>query len=247
MVSHFCQFPAKYDQESYQQKVRCYRQTLSTLEDLDFADDLALLFHTHQHMQEKTDRLNHFANQVGLKINKNKSEVMNLSIENPSSVQVKGEDLPITENFTYHGSTVSNKGGSETDIKNRINKARNVFRSLNNVWKSSQYSKKPKLKLYQSCVLSTLLYGSECLRMTEKELKTLSSFHSKNLRHILRICWPTTSISNEDLLNISNQEIVSTILLRRRWKLIGHVIRRDEDSIIKTALHWTPEGKRKRG
>ena len=29
----------------------------SHLEDLDFADDLALLSHSHNHMQEKTDRL----------------------------------------------------------------------------------------------------------------------------------------------------------------------------------------------
>ena len=52
---------------------------------------------------------------------------MTLNIENPSSVQVNGEDLPITENFTFLGSTVSNKGGAETDIENRINKARNVL------------------------------------------------------------------------------------------------------------------------
>ena len=34
---------------------------LSTLEDLDFADDLALVSHTHQHMQEKTSRLSTFS------------------------------------------------------------------------------------------------------------------------------------------------------------------------------------------
>ena len=34
---------------------------LSTLEDLDFADDLALVSHNHQHMQEKTSRLSTFS------------------------------------------------------------------------------------------------------------------------------------------------------------------------------------------
>ena len=33
---------------------------------------------------------------------------------------------------------------------------------------------------------------------------------------------------------------------RRRWRWIGHVTRQ-EASIAKTAMHWTPEGKRKRG
>jgi len=40
---------------------------------------------------------------------------------------------------------------------------------------------------------------------------------------------------------------MATILINRRWKWIGHVIRRDQNSITKTALHWAPEGKRKRG
>ena len=40
---------------------------------------------------------------------------------------------------------------------------------------------------------------------------------------------------------------MGTISMRRRWKKIGHVIRRDRSSITRTALHWTPEGRRKRG
>ncbi|XP_067411321.1 uncharacterized protein [Emydura macquarii macquarii] len=35
----------------------------STLEDLDFADDLALHSHTHRHMQDKTDKLNQYSSQ----------------------------------------------------------------------------------------------------------------------------------------------------------------------------------------
>jgi len=40
---------------------------------------------------------------------------------------------------------------------------------------------------------------------------------------------------------------MAILLIRRRWKWIGHVIRRDQNSITRRALHWTPEGKRKRG
>ena len=52
--------------------------------------------------------------------------------------------------------------------------------------------------------------------------------------------------AGNNLLRQCNQESMATILMRRRWKWIGHVIRRDQNSITKTALHWTPEGKRKR-
>lgn len=73
------------------------------------------------------------------------------------------------------------------DNKNRLSKARNACRMMNNVWKSSQYSTKTKPRLCQSCVLSTLLYGSKFWRMTECDLNKLSTFHTKNLRRILRI------------------------------------------------------------
>ena len=39
------------------------------MEDLDFADDLALISHNHQQMQEKTELLNTVSTQLGLKKN----------------------------------------------------------------------------------------------------------------------------------------------------------------------------------
>ena len=57
---------------------------------------------------------------------------MTLNIDNPPSVHVNEEDLPITENFTSLGSTVSNKGRVEMDTNNN-KQSKKCFRSLNNV------------------------------------------------------------------------------------------------------------------
>ena len=86
---------------------------------------------------------------------------------------------------------------------------------LNNVWRSSQYRTRTKLKIYQSCVMSTRLYGSECWRMTESDITKLSVFHTKNLRRILQIFWSDT-ISNQQLLASCNQDSMKTIIMRRR-------------------------------
>ena len=88
----------------------------------------------------------------------------------PAPVLLDDHALPSTETFTYLGSIVRQDGGTKKNIESRLSKARNAIRSLNAVWKSSQYSSKTKLKLYQSCVLLTLLYGSECWQMTERDL-----------------------------------------------------------------------------
>ena len=58
-------------------------------------------------------------------------------------------------------------GRTDLDIQSRLN-------MMNKVWRSSTYSTRIKLNLYHSRVLTTLLYSSECCRLTEKDLsKTL--------------------------------------------------------------------------
>ena len=74
----------------------------------------------------------------------------------------------------------------------------------------------------------------------------MSVFHTKNLGGILQMFWPDT-LSHQQLLARCNQESVETIIMRRRWRWIGYVRRREQDNITRTALHWTPEGKQKRG
>ena len=103
-----------------------------------------------------------------------------------------------------------------------------------------------KLKIHKSCALSTLLYGSECWRITRYDITRLSTFHTKCLRRMLRIFWPNT-ISNRELFACTHQEDMETVIMRRRFRWLGHDLRKEPDSITRTALHWTPEGKRKRG
>ncbi len=68
---------------------------------------------------------------------------------------------------------------------------------------------------------------------------------TQSLRKICRIFWPNT-ISNEALYAQCHQNSMENIIMRR-WRWIGHVMRKSIDDITRTALHWTPEGKRKRG
>ena len=122
---------------------------------------------------------------MGLRISTKKTETMTLNVKAPAPVKVNGTDLCQTEKFVYLGSIIRPEGGTKEDIYSRLGKARSVFREMNNVWRSAQYSTNTKLKLYKSCVISTLLYGSECWRMTETDLAKLRSFHTTILRRIL--------------------------------------------------------------
>ena len=124
--------------------------------------------------------------------------------------------MPYTDQFIYLGSTVRHDGGAGSDITNRVGKARNAFRMLSPVWKSQQYNTHTHIQNYNCTkAVSLRLYGSECWRMTEKDISKLSSFFTKNLRKIVRIFWPQI-ISNQDLFDECQQESIETTIARRR-------------------------------
>ena len=112
-----------------------------------------------------------------------------MKVNAQSPVLLDDQALPSTETFTCLGSVVRQDGGTNEDIQSRLSRTRNAFRTLNADWRSSQCPIKTKLKLYHSCVVPTLLYGSECWRMTERDLAKLSSSYTTSLRKIQRIFW----------------------------------------------------------
>ncbi|VDO51237.1 unnamed protein product [Schistosoma margrebowiei] len=63
---------------------------------------------------------------------------------------------------------------------------------------------------------------------------------------ILNIDWPDT-ISNSLLWERTNQLPAEEEIRKRRWKWIGHTLRKSSNCITRQALTWNPEGKRKRG
>ena len=214
------------------------------LEDLDFADDLAVLSSNHGHLQEKTRRLSQYAKQTGLTINRNKTKIMTINaLAEP--ITLHGEPFENVDDFTYLGSIISKENGVKKDISARLNKARGAFSRLRNIWKSKQFKLKTKLRIYNSNVKSVLLYGSECWRVVKEEMNKLNAFHNGCLRKICNIYWPN-KISNEDLYIKTGCNNIIPEIKRRRWRWLGHVMRMSSDRIPKIALRWTPAGSRRR-
>ncbi|XP_061587446.1 tubulin alpha-1B chain-like [Cololabis saira] len=96
--------------------------TLTTmLDDLDFADDLALLSHTISQMRQDTQRLEHSSGQVGLVINASKSKEMRVKIlGNAKPVYCRDTELEIVKEFTYLGSVISSDGDTSKDVEAHI-------------------------------------------------------------------------------------------------------------------------------
>lgn len=131
------------------------------LDDLDFADGITLLSSSKDHMQNKLNSLNNYVTQTGLKINAGKTKVMWLNANNSQAITINEKDVDDVEDFIYLGATISKTGGTNEDIRRRIDHARVVFNKLYKIWSSNQLNRKTKVKLFISNVITVLLYTSE--------------------------------------------------------------------------------------
>ena len=216
------------------------------LDDLDFADDLALLSHNHSQMQDKTTLLKTTSAGTGLKINRKKTELMKMNTTANAPITVGGEPIREVESFVYLGSVVDHQGGTDRDVTARIGKARAAFVMLKNIWAAGVISMRTKLRIFNSNVKPVLLYGCETWRTTQTMQRKIQTFFNTCLRRIYKIQWQE-KIRNEELWERARQEPVAKQILRRKWGWIGHTLRKPASSTTRQALTWNPQGKRKRG
>lgn len=87
---------------------------------------------------------------------------MSQDVPAPPSISIEKEELEVIDHFSCLGSTVINKLSLDVEISRRIARAAAVMAKLSmRVWGSNQLMVNTKLKVYQACVLGTLLYSSD--------------------------------------------------------------------------------------
>ena len=81
-----------------------------SLEDLDFADDISLLAHSHRDIQSKTEKLVRDAVKVGLHVNKDKTKTMRNNCQTADPVKLGEQDIEDVTEFTYLVAKVTTLG-----------------------------------------------------------------------------------------------------------------------------------------
>ncbi len=193
------------------------------LDDLEFADDLALLSHSQQQMQGKINVVAFMSSQVGLNVHKDKTKILKVNTTSTEPIILNGIPLKEVQSFTYLGSIIVQQGGTDADVKARIGKVRVGFIQLKNIWASRELET-TKIQLFNSNVKTVLLYGAETWRMTKTTLRKIQTFINSCLRRILQIRWPDT-ISKANLWGRTCQLSAKEEIRKRRWGWIGHTFR----------------------
>ena len=214
-----------------------------------FVDDAALTSHTEDSLQQLVSRLSHACKEFSLTISIKKTNVMAKDSDHPPTISIDGHTLEDVENFTCLRSAISSTLNIEVEVNNRIAKAAAAITSrlTKRVWNNSSLTEKTRLRVFQACVLSTFLYGSETWTTYAKKEKKLNSFHMRCLRCILHIHWEE-KVPDTEVRERANRNSMLAMLRERCLRWLGHVKRMQLCHINKDILYGElTEGKRKAG
>ena len=128
-------------------------------------------------MQDKINIITEVSSQTGMNVNRNKTKVLRNNTHQIEPITLAGESLEDVTSFTYLRSVVDQNGGTDPDVKARIQKAKVAFIMLKNIWSSKELRKDTKIKIFNSNIKAILLYGSETWRTTVVLKKKATNFH----------------------------------------------------------------------
>ena len=132
------------------------------IRDMLFADDAAVATHTQKELQSLMDCFSQACKDFEMTISLKKTNVMGQDTEALPVITIDNYELDALCQFTYFGSTITDNLSLEAEIDKRIGKAASTLaRRTARVWIRPKLSVKTKMAVYNACVTSTLLYGSE--------------------------------------------------------------------------------------
>ena len=215
-----------------------------------FADDTALVAGSEEELQRLVSEFGRVCERRKLSVNVEKSKIMMCSREGTHgelNVCLNGIRLEEVECFKYLGSTVTTTGGVDEDVRQRVNEGCKVLGVMNGLFKCRTIGMDAKRSLYESVVVPTVLYGSECWGLKANERHRLNVFEMRCLRSMCGV----TIMDRERNEHIRRRVGILHELAARvdesvlRW--FGHMERMDDERLVKRVWNANVTGSRVRG
>jgi hypothetical protein len=168
---------------------------------------------------------------------------------NTRTVDINGKVYQEVTDFKYLRSIITSDNNCERDIKARMAAESRCYYALSKIIKSREISKSTKLKIYRT-IRPIVMYGCEGRTMSEHVEEALRGWERKILRRVYDPKRDTNGWrirTNKELqYKYRSADIVtSTKVKRLEWA--GHVVRMDDERMVKCVFLTNPGGRRKPG
>ena len=181
--------------------------------DVLYADDTVLVSRYASNLQLLLDRIITEGRTYGLELNWDKTVQMQISTL-ARVTQPNGSDIKSVREVVYLGGLITCDGKAGREIARLIGEGYSVFDKLEAVWKHAFISTTRKVQIYETCIVTKLLYSLESVWLLQNEQKKLDAFHHKCLRRCLQIPMSYVSrVTNADVLTKANSRLLSTMLM----------------------------------
>ena len=217
--------------------------------ELLYADDLVITAKTEEELQARVLEWQSCLEDQGLKMNSEKTEVMVCSKTGEEELQIKdrsSRQLPQVNQFKYLGSVLSEGGGCEREVKERVKAAWSKWREVAGVVCDRRMPRRLKIKIYKTVIRPVLMYGSETWALRKKEQNLLERTEMRMLRWLLGVSL-RERIRNEEIRRLAEVACVSEKIREARLRWFGKVVRSDEESAVSRVWKEPVGGKRSRG
>ena len=131
----------------------------------EFADDVALLASTREAAGIAVRVYKEVDKSFGLTLSfeKIKFMVVGYGVDEGDTLNLPGGSIDWVSEFPYLGSLIAESGRAHEEVDRRIASASRAFGALRQpIFEDPDLSITTKRYIYRACVLSVLLYGSEC-------------------------------------------------------------------------------------
>ena len=218
------------------------------LTNIRYADDTVLLADNVQALQQMIDSLCFTCKSYGMELNAKKTKTMCISKNTPPTIllNAEGTSLDQVHEYQYLGSTITDDGRVDEEIKRRIGKAKAKF------WDCKEFLRRNlnlnlKLRLLRCYVFSVLAYGCESWQFNNNVKRKLQSFEMWCFRRLLKISW-RDRVSNANILaRLQTERNLICNLSQRKLSYAGHVLRGSAGILHNIILEGCIAGRRARG
>ena len=157
------------------------------------------------------------------------------------------DEVETVKEFCYLGDRVSASGGCEAAVTARTRYGWVKFRECGELLNGKRFSLKTKGIVYQSCVRSAMLYGSETWCLSENELAILRRTERAMVRAMCGVKLMDRKKNKELMVMLGVEETVDQMAKANAVRWYGHVLRREDGHVLRRALDFEVDEKRKRG
>ena len=163
------------------------------------------------------------------------------------SIENLCNEVETVNGFCYLGDRLNAIGGCEAAVTARVRISWVRFRKCGEFLLGNRFPLKMKGKIYRCCVRSAILYGSEtwCLKENEKAILRRTKRAMVRVTCGQKVVDRKTTAEQMDMLGLKETKDQLATANGVRW--YGHVLRRDDNSVLRVALNLEVSGKRKRG